>query len=140
MDVLGWHSFIQLYRNTKYKHLKINWLNTSRYIQGDEGYASTSLKSSYFKAKRVKLLLEKLLTMQFLRATKLAVYIDSWTYPWCPQEESFQHIWTCSQHTRNISIIMQQLHSSLFKDYQIASPQLTLDNPSYQNIISNSWW
>ncbi len=31
-DVLEWTSFIQLNRNTKYKHSRINWFNMSRYI------------------------------------------------------------------------------------------------------------
>ncbi len=140
IDVLGWNSFIQLNRNTKYWHSRIDWINTSRYIQEDKCSTSTSLKSSYFKAKHVKLLLEELPTMQFLKATKSEVYNDSWTCSWYPQDKSFQHIWTCSQLIRNISAIMQHLHSSLFKDYQIASSHLTFDNLFYQHIISYSWW
>ncbi len=74
---------------------------------------STSFHSSYYKAKRIKLLLEELPTIQFLTHTASHLYDVTWCCVWCPFSESFKHIWTCSnrllaQH-QVISVSMQKL-------------------------------
>src|SRR6266511_5553131 len=61
----GFYKFIILRRNTKYRYLDIAWLLVSRHIQGDSSNLSTNFHSSYYKAKRIKLLVEELPTVQF---------------------------------------------------------------------------
>ncbi len=69
-----WFDFIQLKHNNKYKHHNIDWLCISKYIQGDELKNSTSFQHSYYKAKHIKLLLEKLPTVDFFQSTYPKVY------------------------------------------------------------------
>jgi len=93
----GFHKFIILRRNTKYRYLNIAWLLVSRHIQGDSPHLSTDFHSSYYKAKRIKLLLEELPTVQFLQHTSSHLYDATRGCVWCSAVESFEHIWTCPQ-------------------------------------------
>ncbi len=69
-----WFNFIQLKRNNKYKYYNIDWLRINKYIQENEPTKSTSFQHSYYKVKRIKLLLEEFLIVDFLQSTHPKIY------------------------------------------------------------------
>ena len=89
-------TFFNQKRFLKYNTLRVDWLATAAIIKGDDSTSSTLFKSSYVMSKKVKLLMEELPTLDFLKCTKSHLYYSSWNCPYCHNDESFNHIWTCS--------------------------------------------
>ncbi len=70
----GFDKFVTLKRNSKYRYLNIAWLLVGWHIQGDTLNLSMTFRSSYYKAKCIKLLVEELPTVQFLQHTSPHLY------------------------------------------------------------------
>ena len=67
--------YYHLKRNTKYQHLQVNWLLTFHFIQS--GSASiTSFTETRNRSRKLKFLLEQLLTVQFMKATQPLLYLS----------------------------------------------------------------
>jgi hypothetical protein len=65
---------------------------TFKKLQGNSGYFSTSFKESIFKRKKIKLLIEKLSTVEQLKKSMH----ENRKCPICRQDnEIFNHVWMC---------------------------------------------
>ena len=134
-------TFLHQKRNVKYNTCRIDWLNTAKIINGDEAVSSTSFNSSYIKSKKVKLLLEELPTLDFLKATKPKLYDNTWQCVFCGQNETFNHIWTCSHHVTLFDDIIVKIKNKLYECLSTIVSNFDFNNEFYQRIISHgSWW
>jgi len=137
----SFHKFITLRRNTKYRYLDIAWLLVSRHIQDDSPRLSTDFCSSYYKAKRIKLLLEELPTVQFLQHTSPHLYDATRGCVWCSAVESFEHIWTCPQ---KLSVQQQIISSSkqhLVQCLSVVCPSINSQHPTLIHLFAHHpWW
>ena len=134
-------SFFNQKRNLKYNTVRIDWLATTAIIKGDEASSATSFKSSYVKSKKVKLLMEELPTLDFLKCTKPTIYDDSWNCLFCHHNETFNHIWTCSHHVTSFEGIVNKTKAKLFECLSAIVDNFNEENLFYHNIISHgSWW
>ena len=93
----GFLEFFNLNRNAKYKSMDIDWLNTFNYLSHDSKSHLTSFKSSSLKARRIKLLLEELPTLEYLNKWKPQLYPEDWKCYKCGETETFAHLWNCPQ-------------------------------------------
>jgi len=135
------YTFLQQKRMLKYNICRIDWLNTMAIINGDEASLTTSFKSSYVKSKKVKLLIEELPTLDFLKTTKPKVYDDSWNCPFCNNNETFLHVWTCAHHVTRFEQITLIVKSKLLECLSTVVTDFDSNNLHYQHIISHgSWW
>jgi hypothetical protein len=135
------YTFLQQKRNLKYNTVRIDWLATTAIINDDEATSSTSFKSSYIKSKKVKLLIEELPTLDFLKSTKPKVYDNNWTCPFCSNEETFNHVWTCGHHLSQLNHIVSLVQSKLTACLSSVVNNFDINNPHLQFILSHgSWW
>jgi ribonuclease HI len=135
-------AFVNQKRNIKYNKHRIDWLATTDVIKGDESSAVTSFSASYYKSKRVKLFLEELPTLDFLKATKPDLYPSDWMCPFCHTcDETFIHLWTCSHHLNLMEDITHQLKRSLSEMLALIVDNFDESNSFFQYIITHgSWW
>jgi ribonuclease HI len=134
-------TFLQQKRMLKYNVHRIDWMNTMNIINDDEASTSTSFKSSYVKSKKVKLLIEELPTLDFLKTTKPSIYDDSWNCPYCNNNETFLHVWTCAHHVNHLEQIILDIKSKLLECLTAVITDFNSNNLHYQYIISHgSWW
>src|SRR3990170_1623690 len=131
------YTFLQQKRNLKYNTVRIDWLATTAIINDDEAMSSTSFKSSYYKSKKVKLLIEELPTLDFLKATKPKIYNNSWTCPFCNNNETFFHVWTCAHHVKNFEQITIKVKAKLLECLYAVVTNFDSNNLHYQYIISH---
>jgi ribonuclease HI len=133
--------FVNQKRNIKYNKHRVDWISTTEIIKGDEISSITTFKESYYKSKRVKLFLEELPTMDFLKATKPHLYDESWCCPFCQGVETFSHVWTCGHHIQSINNIITSVKKCLFDSLVLVVENFNDSNSSYQQIITHgSWW
>src|SRR6266540_1895703 len=120
----GFYKFVTLRRNSKYRYFNIDWLLVKRHIQGDTPNLSTTFRSSYYKAKRVKLLVEELPTVQFLKHTSPHLYEPTRGCVWCSAEESFKHVWTCSLQLSNQQQLISSSMQHLVQCFSVVCPTI----------------
>src|SRR6266542_423921 len=137
----GFHKFVTLRRNLKYRHLDINWLLTSRHLRGDTSNLATTFQSSYYKAKRIKLLLEELPTVHFLQHTMPHIYDHTWCCTWCSDTESFVHVWTCSARLPAQQLVLSSSKQHLIECLSVVCPTATFQHPLLLPIFAHpTWW
>ncbi|GET61131.1 ribonuclease H-like domain-containing protein [Rhizophagus irregularis DAOM 181602=DAOM 197198] len=94
----GLEKFINLTRNSKYRTLEVDWTSTFSCLNCDINNNETSVSSSKMKAQKVHLLIEEIPTIEQMKKSLLALY-DGWMCLICGlQDETFNHVWTCSGH------------------------------------------
>ncbi|CAB4438295.1 unnamed protein product [Rhizophagus irregularis] len=94
----GLEKFVNLNRNSKYRQLEVDWTSTFSCLNCDISNNETSVSSSKTKAQKVHLLIEEIPTIEQMKKSLLDLY-DGWMCPICGmQEETFNHVWTCSGH------------------------------------------
>ncbi|SRR6266540_1451960 len=83
----------------------------------------------YYKAKRIKLLLEELPTIQFLQQTSPHLYDATWCCIWCPASESFEYIWTCSHRLPAQQQVISLSMQHLVQYFSVVCPTVTSQHP-----------
>ena len=132
----GFFEFYNLRRNAKYKHLDIDWISTFDYLNADSLTNSTTFSASNLKSRRVKLMMEELPTIEYLKHCKPSIYGD-WTCICCDEEETFNHLWTCPYTQPILESIIEFSQEMLFRLLKIAQPQLEHDHPAVARLINN---
>jgi hypothetical protein len=85
--------------------------------------------------------MEELPTMDFLKSTKPKVYDNSWNCPFCHNNETFNHVWTCNHHIVLFNDIVSHTKAKLLECLKAVVNNFSVDNLCYQQIISHgSWW
>ena len=136
--ILGFQEFFNLNRNAKYKSLGIDWLLTFKCLSSGSSHTITSFTSSNRKAKRIKLMLEELPTLEYLQHCKPSIYDTSWTCCLCNNPETFAHLWTCSERLHIMQSIVNASRKWIIDFLSIAIPQLHQNNPYVLAILNDS--
>jgi ribonuclease HI len=84
--------FLNLYRNSKYKRLEVNWTSTFQCLNCDILKNETSISSSKVKAQKVHLMIEEIPTLEQMKKSFFELY-DEWKCPICGLEnKTFNHV------------------------------------------------
>src|SRR6266511_2744049 len=135
-NVKGFFKFYQLHRNAKYRQLDIDWNNTFAYLNADSTTITTSFNSSNLKARRVKLIMEELPTLEYLTHCKPKLY-EKWTCMYCDHQETFNHIWICRHNKPILEEIVLLVQDILFKLISLTQPNLEYDHPAVMRIVND---
>src|ERR1043166_1404720 len=101
----GLETWENLNHNKKYRN-KIDWIFTFRNFNDDINTTETSFKSLNKKGHKLKLLLEELPTVNRMRLLQHDLYKDL-KCPHCNNDdESFNHIFTCSTVSTKLQTII----------------------------------
>ena len=93
--------------------MSVDWSSTFT-ILNDVSDKGTSMLSHHRKARKIKLMLEELPTIEHLKYSFLEVY-DGWKCPCCGlDDETFDHVWTCTAHLGMLIRIRNQSKHLLF--------------------------
>ncbi|PKY36958.1 hypothetical protein RhiirB3_460864 [Rhizophagus irregularis] len=93
----GLEKFLNLNRNSKYCTLEVDWTSTFSCLNCDINNNKTSVSSSKMKAQKVHFLIEEIPTIEQMKKSLLDLY-DGWICSICGlHDETFNHIWTCSE-------------------------------------------
>jgi ribonuclease HI len=143
----GFESWLNLYRNNKYRHNRdVDWYTTFFILQDDIVTSQTSFLASHRKASKIKFLTEELATVEHIKKRRPDLY-SNWYCPSCNNGslETFSHIWACPSHTvelQNIYFNNHKLLVSLVNDHLKSrnNPLFSrsLDGLSFWSLIDNS--
>jgi hypothetical protein len=141
-NVKNLESFLNLNRNAKYRNLYVDWEVTFKNLECGESYFSTSFAESKFKRQKVKLLVEELSTIEQMKKSYYSLYkMRKCVY--CNQEnETFNHIWSCSKRLEEINDLMF-LHNEILlfevNEYLKEKKKALIANDILLNISDVIW-
>ena len=121
--------YYHLKRNTKYQHLQVNWLLTFHFIQSGST-SITSFTETRNCSRKIKFLLEQLLTVQFIKVTQPQLYLPLWKCCRCNiHNEDFNHIWLCPAIRQNMrSLISESIAQLKLQLFIYTSKSVFADN------------
>ena len=133
----GFEKWFNLFRNTKYRSQYIDWDATFFLLNSDNDKLHTSFTSSRRKVRKLKLLIEEILTVEHVKKRLPEIYKD-WYCPRCNiDRETFQHVWLCSCNNLSLFHIMESFKYDLMEIIQLYNPQVVqqyLDHNTLWNI------
>ena len=121
--------------------MDIDWINTFNYLSHNGKTHLTSFKSSSLKARRIKLLLEELPTLEYLHHCKPQLYTDEFTCYKCGDTETFSHLWNCPLLYDTLIDIIDNTASLLINILTKFDDKYTNEHVTVQKIfdIPNLW-
>ena len=99
-----------------------------------------TFRSSYYKAKCIKLLVEELPTVQFLQHTSPHLYDATRDCIQCSAEESFAHVWTCSLKLPIQHQVISSFMQHLVQYFSVICPTVTSQHLILIQLFAHPTW
>jgi hypothetical protein len=132
----GMEKFLNLYRNSKYRRLEVDWTSTFQCLNSDIQKNETSVSSSKVKAQKVHLLIEEIPTLEQMKKSFFKLY-DEWKCPICGLEnETFYHVWSCDEHKATLKAIRDDTFNNLINWILEYNEDISIINDLY---VLNIW-